>query len=219
MVAQPQAHTEGTAAERPLFFATENDATLRVAKTLGAELAPLPSALDPDLFEPWRAEAMDGPPRDRIVVSVWLGDVPAAELLSVDEESWRRRFELPYLLWNFALGAAGRRCADGGAIVALAQAPAALDAPGLTPELAISDGVLSLVRSVAAAEGARGVRANLVTTPIGLVEGEIIAPAVPLEGFPRTLDRDVAGAVRSFLSPDAAGLTGRVLCADGGRSL
>ena len=204
---------------RPLLMATEADAPMRLAKALDADFSPLPAASEPESFEAWRREAMSGEPREAIVVAAWLDAPSQAELMDVDATAWRRRFELPYLLWNFALGAASRRVADGGAVVGVVQAPAALDAPGWTPELAIADGVFSLIRSLAAAEGPRDVRANLVNTPIGLVEGEVIAPAPPLEGFPGSIERHVAGAVRTLLSPDAVGLTGRVLAADGGRSL
>lgn len=205
--------------ERTLLLASEADETHRLAKALDADFEALPAADAPQTFEAWRASTIAGPPRERVVVAAWLSAAKPGELMTVDPDAWRRRFELPYLLWNFALGAASRRVADNGVIVGVVQGPAALDAPGFTPELAISDGVFSLVRSLAAAEGHRGVRANLVTTPIGLVEGEIIAPAPPLSIFPGAIDRDVAGAVRTFLSPDASGLTGRVLSADGGRSL
>ena len=204
---------------RTLLLATETPETHQLAKSLEADLEALPSVQHPERFEAWRAAASRAEPRACVVVSVWLEGVRPAELMEVDAEGWRRRFELPYLLWNFALGAASQRCADQGVVVALVQAPAALDAPGLTPELAISDGVLALVRSVAASEGPRGVRSNLVTTPIGLVAGDLVAPAPPLSGFPGSIEDSVAGAVRSFLSPDAASLTGRVLNADGGRSL
>lgn len=205
--------------DRPLVLAHDAKPARALVDALGGEVVALPSFDAPETFESWRAETLAGPPAERIVVAPWLEAARFAPLLEVDSEAWRARFELPYLLWNFALGAAAGRCADGGAIVAVSQAPAALDAPGRVPELAIADGVLSLVRSVAAAEGPRGVRANLVTTPVGLVEGEIVDPAPPLEGFPGTIDRHVAGAVRTLLSDDASGLTGRVLAADGGRSL
>lgn len=205
--------------ERPLLMATEADATLRLAKALDADFEPLPAASEPEAFEAWRSEAMRGAPRAQIVIAPWLVAPSQAELMRVDSADWRRRFEQPYLLWNFALGAASRRITDGGALVGVVQAPAALDAPGWTPELAIADGVFSLIRSLAAAEGSRGVRANLVNTPIGLVEGEVIAPAPPLAGFPGTIEQNVAGAVRTLLCSDAIGLTGRVLAADGGRSL
>ena len=205
--------------DRPLLFATETDTTHALAKALDADLEPLPVASETERFESWRASAIEGAPRDRVIVAVWLEAADPRDLAMLDRDAWRRRFEVPYLLWNFALGAAGRRCADGGTVVAVAQSPAALDAPGHTPELAIADGVLALVRSVAAAEGPRGVRANLVTTPIDLIQGDLVAPAPPLAGFPGTIETHVAGAVRSFLGPDSAGLTGRVLSADGGRSL
>ncbi|MCP4908638.1 MAG: hypothetical protein GY910_26990 [bacterium] len=208
--------------QRPLLFATKAEATLRLAESLDAEFAALPLASAPEKFEDWRSKASAAEERDRVIVAPWLvtPEPPkCAELMNVDPAAWRERFELPYLLWNFALGAASRRVADHGAIVGVVQSPAAIDAPGWTPELAISDGVLSLIRSLAAAEGARGVRCNLVTTPIGLIEGDLVAPAPPLAGFPGTIEKHVAGAVRTLLSPDAVGLTGRVLSADGGRSL
>ncbi len=203
-----------------LLLATETEATRRLADALGASLTPLPPTREPDAFEAWRADVIAGPPAERVVVSVWL-DAPAAHpLVELDDPAWRHRFELPYLLWTVALGAAGGRGADGGSIVALVQAPSALDSAGLTPESAIADGVLALVRSVAAAEGRRGVRANLVTTPIGLVEQASCLPAPPLAAsFPGRIDREVAGSVHMLLSPEACGLTGRALHADGGRTL
>lgn len=207
---------------RPLLFATEAEATLRLAMSLDAEFVALPFASAPEEFEQWRSRAAEAEPREHVIVAPWLVDPEPpeqAELTHIDPAQWRRRFELPYLLWNFALGAASRRVADGGAIVGVVQSPAALDAPGWTPESAISDGVLALIRSLAAAEGVRGVRSNLVTTPIGLIEGDLVAPAPPLAGFPGTIEEHVAGAVRTLLGPDAIGLTGRVLSADGGRSL
>jgi NAD(P)-dependent dehydrogenase (short-subunit alcohol dehydrogenase family) len=173
----------------------------------------------PEEFENWRTQAAAGEPRAQVIVAPWLVDARQSELMSLEPTEWRQRFELPYLLWNFALGAASRRVTDGGAIVGVVQAPAALDAAGWTPELAISDGAFALIRSLAAAEGPRGVRSNLVTTPIGLIKGDLVAPPPPLAGFPGTIETHVAGAVRTFLSTDAMGLTGRVLSADGGRSL
>lgn len=208
--------------ERPLLFATECDAMHSLAKSLNAELSALPNMEAAETFESWRTEVLSGVPRQQIIVAAWLDQPSRGELMSagigIDEIAWRHRFELPYLLWNFALGAAGRRCADGGSVLALVQIPGALDACGWVPEFAIADGVLALVRSVAAAEGIRGVRANLVTTPIGFVENESVATAL-LPGFPDTLENQLAGALRTFLSVDASGLTGRVLAADAGRSL
>jgi len=205
--------------DRPLLIATENEETSRLATGLDADFVSLPDLTSPETFEAWRARVLAGDARERVIVSVWPPATDADDLVELDAEAWARRFEQPYLLWNFALGAAAKRAADGGRVVAVCQAPAGLDAPGRTPELAIADGVLSLVRSVAAAEGPRGVCANLVTTPIGLVQGDLVAPAPPLDGFPGTIETHVVGAVRTFLAADIEGLTGRVLAADGGRTL
>ena len=205
--------------DRPLLIASENEETSRLATSLDAEFVSLPNLTRPETFEAWRAKTLKGDVRERVIVSVWPPPSEARDLVELDANAWAKRFEQPYLLWNFVLGAAAKRVADGGRVVAVCQAPAALVAPGLTPELAIADGVLALVRSIAAAEGSRGVRANLVTTPIGLVEGDLVAPPPPLEGFPGTIETHVVGAVRTFLSADTEGLTGRVLSADGGRTL
>lgn len=209
-------------ADRTLLVATEGDATAELAKGLDAELSPLPALETPDAFESWRAEFVQAAPRRAVVIAPWQerDSRTKADLVRLDATEWQRRFELPYLRWNFALGAASKRCADQGAIVALVQAPAALDAAGWTPEFAIADGVLALVRSVAASEGSRGVRANLVTTPLGVVDDdEIVAPAPPLASYPGSLASEVVGALRLVLSPESVGLTGRLLSADGGRSL
>jgi NAD(P)-dependent dehydrogenase (short-subunit alcohol dehydrogenase family) len=205
--------------ERPLLIATDAPSMHALARALDAELALLPSLDAPGTFEAWRDELSSGAQRERLVVSIWNDAPRQAPLLDLDESSWEARFERPYLLWNLALGAASRRCRDGGSIVGLVQTPAALDSPGWTPEMSIADGVVALVRSVAAAEGSRGIRANTVTTPVRLIEGDVIAPPPPLATFPGRLDDEVAGAVRLLLSPDARGLTGRVLSADCGRSL
>ena len=201
-----------------LLFKTPGTALATLAEGLGGSVVDLPDARAEDTFEAWREAASDGPSSDRVVVAMWLEDAVPVELSGVDVVRWRRRFEGPWFLWHFALAAAARRCLDGGSIVAVAQAPAMLDAAGYTPETSIAHGVLALVRSLAVAEGTRGVRVNLVTTPIGLVEGELIAPPPPLPGHPHDLTA-VAGVVKLLLDPAASTLTGRVLPADGGRTL
>ena len=125
------------------------------ARCLDAEVAPCPRSIVLHLRSLARRRPGRRPPRAHRRRPMAPRD-PAPGSDRRDGAAWAAQFEAPYLLWNFALGAAGRRCADGGAVVAVCQAPAALDAPGRTPELAIADGVLSLVRSVAAAEGPRG---------------------------------------------------------------
>ena len=201
------------------LIASDTPAMRALGEQLAAQFVPLPELATPEGFESWRAEVGAGPDCPHIIVSVWNDAPTRGALVEQDEEVWLRRLELPYLLWNFALGAAARRCREGGAIVALIQTPAALDAAGWTPEMSIADGVVALVRSLAASEGVRGIRANTVTTPVPLVGKDVIAPAPPLALFPGRLEQEVAGALRLFLATDAGGLTGRVLAADGGRSL
>ena len=92
-------------------------------EAIDGDLEALPAVGETDRFEAWRTEAAGGPKREHVVVCVWPDPVPNAPLLEVDADAWRQRFEAPYLLWNFALGAASRRCGDGGAIVAVVQAP------------------------------------------------------------------------------------------------
>jgi enoyl-[acyl-carrier-protein] reductase (NADH) len=97
------------------------------------------------------------------------------------------------------------------------EAPAALDAAGFAPEVGLASALRALARSLAASEGARGVRINTVTTPVRL--GVVpVAPAPPLASFPGQVEREVAGAVRLLLSADAAGLTGATFAADSGRT-
>ena len=202
-----------------LVLGSDCEAVHGLASRLEADFEALPQINLPEAFEDWRAKTAGGEKRARILIAPWNEHPQRGELMTLDSAGWRARFELPYLLWNFALGAAARRVADGGAVVGLIQNAAAIDAPGWTPEFAVADGALSLVRSIAASEGTRNVRANLVSTPIGLVTRDVILPRPPLDLFPGELEEEVAGCVRLLLSQDAKGLTGRLLSADGGRSL
>ena len=201
-----------------LIITTPGEALAPLRASLGGEALDLPAVDAPKDFEAWRDQHAEGVPASRVVVAQWLDDPRPVGLTELDGEAWQRRFERPWYLWHFALAAATRRCRDGGSIVAVAQAPAVLDASGLTPETSIAHGVLALVRSLAASEGPRGVRVNLVTTPIGLVDGAVIDPAPPLPGHPHSL-ADVGGAVRMLLGEDAGTVTGRLIPADGGRTI
>lgn len=202
-----------------LVLGTDCEAVHGLARCLQAEFAALPEISHPETFEDWRSLTAAGEKRARILIAPWNDSPERGDLMTLDSAGWRARFEMPYLRWNFALGAAAKRVADGGSVVALVQNAAAIDTPGWTPEFAVADGALSLVRSIAASEGPRGVRANLVSTPIGLVSEEVILPRPPLDLFPGELEEEVAGCIRLLLSQDAKGLTGRLLSADGGRSL
>lgn len=205
--------------ERPLLMATDAPATRSLAAALDTDLLTLPALSAPAAFERWRDEALGEPARSGLVICVWLDGPSRAPLIDLETDVFEARFEAPLRLWSLTLGVAACSCLDGGSIVGLVQAPAALDSAGFTPETRIADGVVALARSVAAAEGERKVRANVVTKPIGLVSEARVAPAPPLPGFPGRLEGKVAGAIRLLISDDAAGLTGRRLSADGGRPL
>jgi NAD(P)-dependent dehydrogenase (short-subunit alcohol dehydrogenase family) len=200
-------------------MATDCDSMRTLATSLGAELRPLPAVTDPGTFDAWRARMLNEAFRQIVIVSVWDDESRALPLVEVEADVWERRFEWPFLLWNVALGAAARICRAGGAIVALVQTPSALDASGFCAEMSAADGVVALARSLAASEGTRGIRANVVTTPLRLVDRAGALPPPPLETFPGRLEIEVAGAIRLASSSDAIGLTGRVFAADGGRAL
>jgi NAD(P)-dependent dehydrogenase (short-subunit alcohol dehydrogenase family) len=116
------------------------------------------------------------------------------------------------------MGVAARRCADGGAVVAVVERPPPLDVAGWAPAAAVADAAENLARSLARAEGGRGVRVNAVTTPVRLHRPPLVDPQPSLATYPGRVDREVVGAVRMLLGDDAAGVTGTVVHADGGRS-
>ena len=205
------------AEEGPLVLGTDVGAVRSLAETLGGWLVALPDDPDDRVLEAWRAEVAAGPAWGRIVVAVWQETPAPAPLLDLSPDEWTARAEGPLLAWNLAIGAAAARYADGGAIVAVAEAPAPLDSAGFAPESGLADAVSALCRSVAQAEGARAVRANIVTTPARLTTGDVVTPA-RLASFPGRLDPEVVGAVRLLLSEEASGVTGRTLVVDAGRS-
>lgn len=201
-----------------LLLGTPVEGVRALAGGLGAELVELPLGADDAALEAWRDEVGGGPPAERIVVAAWL-ERPAAGIVDdLDATSWDARVEAPLAAWVIGLGAAVRRCPDGGTIVAVVERPAPLDCHGWAPESAVSDAVEALTRSLGRSEGPRGVRVNAVSTPSRLSTGEVVQPPPPLASFPGTIERDVVGAVRLLLAEDASGLTGTVLHADQGRS-
>lgn len=202
-----------------LLLGHEGPLARELAEALGARLHGLARGAPDGELERWRAEVAGGPARARVVVALGHDPLPEAlGLCELEPEAWGIRAEEPFLAWCVALGAAAARCADGGAIVAVAEAPSPLDAAGFAPEAGLAEGVGALVRSIARAEGGRGVRANLVTTPARLPLAPLPEPAPPLPAFPGRLAAEVAGAVRLLLSEEAKGLTGRTIPADCGRS-
>ena len=202
-----------------LLLGHEGGFARTLAQELGASLELVPRGASDAELEAWRAGVIAGPACGKVVVALALEPAPGpAPLCDLDTTVWQQRAEAPFLAWCAALGAAASRCADGGAIVAVAEAPAALDAAGFAPESGLAEAVGGLVRSVAHSEGARGVRANAVTTPARVSLGPVPAPPPALASFPGQLAREVAGAVRLLLSEEARGITGRTLPADCGRS-
>lgn len=201
-----------------LVLGTPVDAVRALADGLGAELVEIPLGAADDALEAWRDEVGAGPAVDRVVVAPWLEAPAAGAVDDLTPSTWATRCEEPLATWVLAMGAAALRVADGGAVVAVVERPAPLDSGGWAPESAIADAVEALTRSLARAEGPRGVRVHAVTTPVRLTTGPVVQPPPPLASFPGTIDGDVVGAVRALLSEDAAGLTGQVVHADAGRS-
>jgi NAD(P)-dependent dehydrogenase (short-subunit alcohol dehydrogenase family) len=192
-------------------------ASTELADALGADARLRPPGSTEELAA-WRAEIEAQADDDAVVVCTWTDPGPAVPLADLDPDAWRARVEWPTALWFTTLVAAAGRCRDGGAIVVVVERPATLDAPGHAAEVAVGDGLLNLVRSLALIEGARGIRVNAVTTRLHTVPPVLLGAAPALATFPGRVDVEVAGAVRLLLSPDAAGITGEAIAADGGRS-
>jgi NAD(P)-dependent dehydrogenase (short-subunit alcohol dehydrogenase family) len=191
---------------------------------LGADLIRLPTLpLDPDwswapALEEWREAAAASPQVDHVVVAAWGGVNREPSFADLDEARWLVDGEQRLAIWAAAFGAAVRRCADGGAVVAVIDRPHVLDSASHTMLLMVADGVENLVRSMARAEGSRGVRINALTSSSRLTPlSDMLAPA-PLPGHPGTIRQHVAPLVSQLLLPDTAGLSGRVIDVDFGRS-
>jgi NAD(P)-dependent dehydrogenase (short-subunit alcohol dehydrogenase family) len=168
-------------------------------------------------IEAWTDELRELPARDRVVVCTWPDPAPAVALAALDPDAWRRQVEWPTALWYSTLVAVSARGADGGSVVVVADRPASLDVLGRGAEVTVAEGVANVVRSLAAREGGRGVRVNTLFSALHTSTAGLDGSPPPLASFPGTVDREVAGAVRMLLSDDAAGITGAVISATGGR--
>ena len=188
----------------------------RLAGAFGAELTTVPD--DVEALDGWRDGLREGPPVDEVVVAVWVGEQVQEDLAATGYDAWVGRCEVPLARWWAAMGVAARRCGDRGAVVAVVERPPPLDVAGWGPAAAVADAAENMARSLARAEGGRGVRVNVVTTPVRLHRPPLVDPQPSLATYPGRVDREVAGAVRMLLGDDAAGVTGAVVHADCGRS-
>jgi NAD(P)-dependent dehydrogenase (short-subunit alcohol dehydrogenase family) len=212
--------------DRTLLIGSAGADVGRLAAVLDADLMSLPAETAQagagwswaDELERWREAESAGPKVGRIVVAAWPGAQVGGRSLDLDLAGWELRAEQPLARWAVALGVAVARVADGGSVVAVAEGPTPLECSGWAPETALAEGVRALARSLALAEGARGVRVNTVSTPARFPFGELVHPAPPMPTFPGSIEQEVAGAVRLLLSPDAVGVTGGIVHADAGRA-
>jgi NAD(P)-dependent dehydrogenase (short-subunit alcohol dehydrogenase family) len=152
-----------------------------------------------------------------LVVCTWPVPVPDTALVELDPVEWRRQVEWPSALWFSTLVGAADCCRDGGSLVAVIDRPATLDAVGQSAAVTVADGVINVVRSLAAREGHRGVRVNAVLSSIHTDPAELLSSPPPLTTFPGRIDVEVAGAVQLLLSDDAVGVTGTALSSTAGR--
>jgi hypothetical protein len=211
-----------------LFLGAPADDTRALARALGATLEALPATAAvgrdggagwdwAEDLDSWRTDAKAGATVDRVVVCLWAPRA-ARPLLDTEPDAWIAEAEWGIAQGYAALDVACARCRDGGAVVAVVERPAALDAVGHATTIAVADGMLALVRSLASAHGGRGVRVNVVTTELSTAPPVLLGAAPPLASFPGRAEHEVAGAVRLLLSADAAGVTGTALRADCGRA-
>jgi hypothetical protein len=207
-----------------LLIGTDVPEVRLLAGALEAELVTIPAIGTVDgawpaaVLDAWRDEVASGPPAERIAVAAWTAVQTPAPLVEADASAFAARCELPFAAWFAALGAAVRRAADGGSVVAIVERPPPLDSAGWAPESGVSDAVEAFVRSLARSEGPRDLRINAVTTPARLIHGAVPSPPPPLASFPGTVEREVAAAAQMLLGGGVLGVTGTVVHADGGRS-
>ncbi|WP_435770752.1 SDR family oxidoreductase [Nocardioides sp. SYSU DS0651] len=151
-----------------------------------------------------------------------------ARVVDHDADEWRRVVDVCLTGAFLVLKHAGRRVADGGALVSLSSLNARQPGTGLAAYCAAKAGLVALTEVAALELGPRRVRVNAVAP--GLVVTPLTAPAMDIPGVREeyvantALGRpgepeEVAAAVRFLLSDDAAWITGETLDINGGAHL
>jgi NAD(P)-dependent dehydrogenase (short-subunit alcohol dehydrogenase family) len=158
-----------------------------------------------------------GPGVDTAVVSTWTAAERMVPLVETPPDVWLEAVELQLGLWYRAVTSIATRCADGGSLVIVVERPAAIDSAGQSATTTVAEGLVTLTRSIALVHGARGVRANAVSSALATAPDVLLGLAPPLPGYPGTVEA-VAGAVRAVLGADASAVSGTLVRADCGRS-
>ena len=153
-----------------------------------------------------------------MVLCTWPASSLTEPAVAIAADAWTHHVEWPIACWAAALVGAVARCADGGSVVVVAVVPAALDVTGHLAHVVVGEAITALARSLALAEGRRGVRVNVVSTQLHTAPARPMGSPPPLAGFPGRAGIEVAGAVRLLLDDDAGGITGTVVRADSGRA-
>jgi NAD(P)-dependent dehydrogenase (short-subunit alcohol dehydrogenase family) len=190
---------------------------------LAAALAPDTRVVVPEpSANPWsdssRLALTVRDPLDAVVVCTWPSTAHAEAAVTIGLDDWTRLVEWPIACWTSALAGAVSSCADGGSVVAVVELPAALDVAGHLAHVVVGEAVSAHARSLALAEGRRGVRVNVVSTELMSAPERPMGSPPPLATFPGRAEHEVAGAVRWLLDPASSGVTGTVLRADCGRA-
>jgi NAD(P)-dependent dehydrogenase (short-subunit alcohol dehydrogenase family) len=210
----------------PLVVGSDCAAANSLAGALGAELVAPPELPDGDGWKWTFADEIDrfsesiatGPQSTQVVVCTWTPPYRSRPLVETGPGDWLSHVERSMALWYAVLPVAAERCSDSGAMVAVVERPAPIDAAGHAGTTAVAEALLSLTRSLARVHGRRGVRVNAVGTAVATAPETLLGHAPALATYPGAVEREVAGAVRMLLSPDASGVTGSLVQADGGRS-
>lgn len=156
------------------------------------------------------------------------GTSTLSRVVDHDAAEWRRIVDVCLTGAFLVLKHAGRRVADGGALVSLTSLNARQPGTGLAAYCAAKAGVVALTEVAALEFAPRRVRVNAVAP--GLVVTPLTAPAMDIPGVKDEYvantplgrpgsPQEIAASVRYLLSDDAAWITGETLDVNGGARL